>query len=345
LSLLLSDEASGQHLNHSVYDLLTLLEYKKMKIDIIIVNWNAGTQLKECIDSIQDSGNLYINKVFVVDNASSDLSIEIVEKVRWDIDLVIIKQSVNYGFGKACNIAAQKSSAEYILFLNPDAKIFVNTLPQVIDFMDKDENKCVGVCGIQLIDEAGHVQKHCARLPTIKTYIGHATGLSKIFPKKFPYIFLDEFDHLSSRDVEHVIGAFYLIRNTLFKELKGFDETFFVYLEDLDLSHRVLEHGKRIHYLGSASAFHKGGGTSEQVKATRLFYSLRSRMLYGFKHFSKRQAWCLVFLTCIIEFIPRILKAIMKGSIKELNEILGAYLMLWKGLPKIIKKGNGFEKN
>ena len=124
-----------------------------------------------------------------------------------------------------------------------------------------------------------------------------------------------EWRHTSTRQVDHVIGAFYLVRRSLFDSLNGFDERFFVYLEDLDLSLRVHRAGWRCVYYTGAQAFHAGGGTSRQVKAARLFYALRSRLLYGFKHFSPPQAWIVLGVTLLLEPVPRLLLSLWRGSL------------------------------
>lgn len=311
---------------------------KKMTLSIVIVNWNAGEQLKDCLNSIITYHSNIIDEVVILDNNSVDDSLKNISSLQTDdFDIRVIHSQSNLGFGKACNIASENITAKYILFLNPDAKIYFDTLTKVTNYMEI--NNGVGVCGIKLIDSFDKVQKHCTLQPRLKHYFNHATGLSALSSKLFPYIFLKDLDYDNDADVPHTIGAFYCIRNELFRELKGFDELFFVYLEDLDLSRRVLQKGYRIHYLSTASAFHKGGGTSEQVKAFRLFYSLRSRILFGFKHFPRWQAYTLIFLTLFVELLTRTLRGLIHFSTAEMGNTLKAYKMLFKELPVLIKKG------
>ncbi|EFO2592299.1 glycosyltransferase family 2 protein, partial [Escherichia coli] len=305
-----------------------------MAIGIVIVNWNAGEQLKNCLCSIIQYHSDVVDKVIIIDNNSSDNSIENILMLETEaFDIIIIRENENLGFGKACNIASQKVTSKYILFLNPDAQIYSGTLKQVVGCMEAYDD--IGICGIKLIDSFGNIQRHCTVQPKLKHYFNHATGLSTISSRLFPYIFLKNFNYDSDGDVPHTIGAFYCIRNNLFKELNGFDELFFVYLEDLDLSRRVMQKGYRIRYLASASAYHRGGGTSEKVKALRLFYSLRSRILFGFKHFSLLQAYILVFLTLCVEFITRSLRCLIHFSLSDFHNTCEAYKILIKELPKI----------
>lgn len=118
----------------------------------------------------------------------------------------------------------------------------------------------------------------------------------------------------------------------------GFDERFFVYFEEVDLSLRVRQLGWDSIYLAEAQAFHAGGGTSSQVKAHRLFYSLRSRLLYGFKHFPRWQAWILVLMTLGIEPVTRTCFSFMKNGLVGVRNTWQAYCMLYLDLSNILKK-------
>lgn len=302
-----------------------------MPVDIVIVNWNSGFQLLECVKSIFMFGENLVHKITVVDNGSTDNSLCAVEGVE------IIRSEVNLGFAKACNIGAVQSSAKYILFLNPDARLMDGALEKVCAFMDSESASSVGICGVRLLDEKGSVQRHCARFPTWRTWVSHSLGLSALFPSRFSAHFMREFDHLSNRKVDHVIGAFFFVRNEIFKNLDGFDERYYVYLEDLDFSLRAKQVNWESFYLADAIAFHKGGGTSEQIKATRLFYSLRSRIYYVFKHYTRTQAWGVLSISLIIEPVSRLARAALRGSGQEIYDTVRGYIMLWADLSNIIK--------
>src|SRR5660398_194498 len=109
----------------------------------------------------------------------------------------------------------------------------------------------------------------CARFPCVSGFLAHAVGLDRSFPRLGH--FMAEWDHLANRQVDHVIGAFFLVRRGLFEQLQGFDERFFVYFEDVDFSCRAKQSGWKSYYLADTQAFHAGGGTSNQVKAQRSF--------------------------------------------------------------------------
>ena len=301
-------------------------------LDIITVNWNSGDQLRRCLASLPtEPAGFVIQRVVVVDNASTDHSLLGLSELA--LPLLLIPNAENKGFAAACNIGAAGSAADYLLFLNPDTLLNGDSLAEPIAYLERPVNRDVGVCSIRLVDDLGVPARTCTRLPTPPHFAVKIFGLDRLWPSRFPSHFMNEWDHGDSRDVDHVMGAFYLIRRPLFRALCGFDERFFVYLEDLDLSLRVHSAGYRVHFLASASAYHKGGGTSEQAKSARLAYSLRSRILYGFKHFRRSSAILLMAATLVLEPFTRLAFAVVRRSPSLLMETLGGFATLWTSGP------------
>jgi len=305
-------------------------------VDIIIVNWNAGSLLRDCVRSIGEAGQrgFELGQVVIVDNGSTDESLA--GLAHLPVPLKIICNTENEGFAAACNQGAQGSHADYLLFLNPDTRLFIDSLSMPLTFMEATQNQSVGICGIQLIDEHEEISRSCTRFPTPRMFYSKIFGLDRLFPGFFQSHFMEEWGHKENREVDHVIGAFFFMRRRLFQQLNGLDERFFVYLEDLDLSLRARKSGWTSYYLADARAYHKGGGTSEQVKALRLFYSLRSRILYGYKHFSRTQATLLLVSTLCFEPVTRLVFNLLQGAFKSASETLSGYLMLYRALPEII---------
>jgi len=275
----------------------------------------------------------------VIDNASQDASARAVEDLA--LPLFLIRNNVNRGFAAACNQGAVGSKADYLLFLNPDTRLFEDSLTVPIAFMERPENQHIGIVGIQLINDEGRVSRTCARFPTPGQFFAKMLGLDRLFPRVFSSHFMNEWDHRDCREVDQVMGAFFLIRRALFEMLNGFDERFFVYFEEVDLSFRARQLGWSSFYLAAAQAYHKGGGTSEQIKAKRLFYSLRSRILYGYKHFSRATATMLMLGTLIVEPLSRMALGAARGSGNEIIETGRAYFMLWSSVPEWMKVARG----
>lgn len=313
----------------------------KKTFDIVIVNWNSGIQLKDCVESVMKSSfdNSILNKVIVVDNDSKDDSIELAERLNFD-NLEIIKNKENLGFGKACNIGAKNSQSDFILFLNPDAMVYEDTFHKLFDYIEKNDNSDVVVYGVQLIGDDGKVQRTCARFPKLRNFLVRVMGLNKINQEFFKSFSMEYWNHNETKIVDQVIGAFFLITKDIFEQLNGFDERFFVYYEELDLSKRVHDSGYKTMYISEIQAYHKGGGTSEQVKALRFFYSTRSSLIYSFKHLGIFKSIIFMFFVYFIEPFTRTAFLVLKrSSFSEFLEQYKGFGLLYKDTFNIIKLG------
>jgi len=298
---------------------------------IVIVNWNAGAQLCACLQAVARAQRTRfdLQQVIVVDNASSDDSLQDLPDDA--LPLRIIRNPDNRGFGAACNQGARPCAADFLLFLNPDTRVEADALDRAIAHLQSADGAPAGVCGAQLLDEHGGTHRHCARRATPLRMLAHLCGIDRLTPGTCGYL-MRRWDHADSRPVDHVMGAFYLIRRPLFEALNGFDERFFVYLEDLDLSERVRRAGWAIHYRADVRVFHKGGGTSEQIKARRLHYSLASRLRYARIHFSRPGAAVVWAGTLLLEPPLRLGQALARGSMAQAGETLRAYRWLLRDL-------------
>ncbi|MEP7106634.1 MAG: glycosyltransferase family 2 protein [Ferruginibacter sp.] len=294
-------------------------------VDIVIVNWNSGPYLRKCIDSILLSNNdSLINNIFVIDNHSSDQSLAGVSIYN---KIVIIKNSENLGFAKACNQGFRSCTAPYLLLLNPDTQLWDSTIADCLNFMEN--NRDTDILGCQLLHDHGAVSTSCSRFPTPFRLLIDATGLSKIAPKIFtPAILMTDWNHLESRYVDQVMGAFMFMHIDIFKKLGYFDERFFVYYEELDFSLRLAKMGGKTFYNSEIKAIHTGMGTTETVKAYRLYLNLRSRLLYAKKNFSSWGYIVVNLSTFTVEFVSRIFFLTMSGRFKEVKDVLKGYKLL-----------------
>jgi N-acetylglucosaminyl-diphospho-decaprenol L-rhamnosyltransferase len=308
-------------------------------LDIVIVNWNTASQLRECLQSIllsSPASSFQLRQCVVVDNASSDGSADGFEKLKLPLKMIINPE--NKGFAFACNQGAMGGGAEYILFLNPDTRLFSESLEKPLRFMAAQQNEQVGILGIQLVDEREGIQRNVARFPTPGSLVYQMLGLDRLWPRRFPPHFMTSWDHRDSREVDQVQGAFFLVRRNVFEALNGFDERFFVYFEDLDFAFRAKQRGWKSYYLSDAQAFHHGGGASNQVKAKRLFYVLNSRSLYVAKHFGISAARGIILATLALEFWARLGWCLITFSGQNISETLRAYGMFVKYLPRLVSE-------
>jgi GT2 family glycosyltransferase len=293
-------------------------------IDIVIVNWNTGLFLKNCVKSILQSRCILVKNIIIVDNNSDDKSIYSIPRNK---NIKLIKNKTNVGFGRACNIGAKYSNQKYLLFLNPDTKIYKNTLNLVFQFMEKTKNKEIGICGVKMVKAKQKVEKSCSRFPTGLNLLLKSLGLDLILKKKS--MLMREFNHLESRTVDQVIGAFFFIRKKIFKKLKGFDENFFLYMEEVDLSYRCFLLGYNSFYLSKASCFHAGGVSSSKNMNIRLFNNLKSRYLYSKKHFNFADQ-LLVLVSFFVEYILRSIISLRNKSYKNFKLVNSCFFNLIK---------------
>lgn len=299
-------------------------------IDVVIVNWNSGPQLRECLQSFAAVADDDVAaRVTVIDNASTDGSSE---GLAAAVPLTVVRNADNRGFGAACNQGAAGSDADFLLFLNPDTRLMPGSLARPVRYLRADENAKVGIVGIQLVDADGRVARNTARAPTAWSMVGNSVGLDRLAPRLFPPHFVTEWAHDQTRPVDQVMGAFFLVRRSMFEALGGFDERFFVYYEDLDLSVRAHAQGWRSVYLSTAQAFHRGQGTTEGATARRTFYFCRSRILYARKHFSTTGALAVTLATFALEPLAR-----LAAAPRSAGATLCAFAMLWRDLPAILR--------
>lgn len=300
----------------------------RASVHVVIVNWNSGAQLRQCLQSfaaVADDG--VAARVSVIDNASADGSCE---RLDAPVPIDVVRNADNRGFGAACNQGAAGSEAEFLLFLNPDTRLMPGSLGGPVSYLRSNER--VGIVGIRLVDADGHVARNTARAPTAWSMMGNSVGLDRLLPSIFPPHFVTEWAHDETRPVDQVMGAFFLVRQSVFAELGGFDERFFVYYEDLDFSVRARERGWSSAFLATAEAFHRGQGTTEGATARRTFYFCRSRILYARKHFGGLGAFAVTLATLALEPLAR-----LAAAPRNAGSTLRAFAMLWRDLPAILR--------
>ncbi len=260
-----------------------------MDLSVVIVSFNVRNYLLNCIRSVQKATGPYSVEIIVVDNASEDSSVQSVRETFPDVKL--ISNLVNAGFGSACNQGAEAATGTYLLFLNPDTLVGESVFTELIPFMEKTPD--AGLTGCRILNEDGTLQLACRRsFPTPWVAFTRLTGLSSLFPKsplfaKYNLTYLDEH---SLHSVDAVSGSFMLMPRKVFELTGGFDETFFMYGEDLDLCYRVKEAGYKVYYQPSASIVHfKGRSKSDRVDTRYFFYE--SMRIFSRKHGKSASVW------------------------------------------------------
>lgn len=297
-------------------------------VDVVLVNWNSGHDLRRSLASLSSPSRApVLHTIVVVDNASADGSAEgLPSALGESAPVTVLRNEANVGFAAACNQGAAQGAAEYVLFLNPDVEADQEAVAQAVRFMADPEHAHVGICGIQLTDRAGRVHPSCARFPTPVALAGHTVGLDRVGVVA-PH-FLTEWDHATTREVDQVMGAFFLIRRAVFESLGGFDERFFVFYEELDLALRARQHGWASAYVATARAYHSAEA-AQSASAVRQFYFGRSRILYGHKHFSRPSAVATAVSTLVAEPFARLVLSAARRDLQGFRETVRGSRWLW----------------
>jgi len=229
-----------------------------MNLSIIIVSYNTKEFLKKCLESIKNANSKFNYEIIVVDNDSSDSSLEMLEKEFPDISL--IKNKENLGFSRANNQGVKKAKGKYLLFLNPDTVLNKDTLPTLMKFMER--NKDVGISTCRLVMPNGKIDDACHRgFPTPWNAFCHFSGLSRMFPKikLFSGYSLSYLNFEEIHEIDACAGAFMLVRREAGEKIGWWDEDYFFYGEDLEFCFRIKELGYKIYYIPDVSVFHYKG--------------------------------------------------------------------------------------
>lgn len=241
-----------------------------MDISIILVSYNTKDLTRDCLKSVFEKTVGVEFEVFVVDNASSDGSCEMIEQEFPQVKL--IKSKENLGFGKANNIAIRQSSAKYVFLLNADTVLLNNAVKIFFDFMESPENQNVGCCGGNLYNPDMCHQISYGKFPTVKRVAFTTIGLNYIlknYYNEFTTSGKNERDEL--KEVEYIAGADMFLRKSILDEIGLFDEEFFMYSEESELSFRMNKNGYKSMIIPDAKIIHLCGFDKMSLDKFKLF--------------------------------------------------------------------------
>jgi GT2 family glycosyltransferase len=317
-------------------------------ISIIIVNYNVKEFVKNLLYSLQKALDNYTSEIIIIDNASSDGSVaDIKEKF---IDVNLIANKVNIGFGKANNQGLEIAKGKYIVLLNPDTIVREDTFSNLIDFMKRTPNAGMTTC--KVLNPDGTLQLACRRgFPGPWTSFTKIAGLSKLFPKnklfsKYNLTYLDENE---INEVDAISGSFMMFTREVYENVGGFDPQFFMYGEDLDLCYRVQQAGFKVYYVPSTEIIHYKGESTKRsnIDEVKIFYS--AMHLFVKKHLSSSFLVEIILRSAIIArrfiaFVSSYKLPLISGII-DFSFFSGAFILAekmyrpgnWSGFPEEVK--------
>ncbi len=253
-----------------------------LDISVVIVAWNAKHYLELCLESLAKSPPRRSMEVLVVDNASSDDTVEMIEaKFPW---VMLIKSSENLGFAKGNNVAIRQCQGRYIALVNPDVIVFPGCLDSLAEFLD--ENPKVGDVGPRVFNPDMTMQSTCRRFPTLWNNFCSAMRLESLFKgnRFFAGEHMFYFAHDRTLAVDVIVGCFSMIRREAFDEIGLLDEDLFMYGDDVDWCRRAWNLGWQVVFYPAARAIHDRGKTTAPFPVHFAVAQQRSVLQYWTKH-------------------------------------------------------------
>ncbi len=274
--------------------------------DVVIVNYNAGELLLDCVTSVFAAG---ATRAIVVDNNSTDGSLEQLEQYVEDESILVIRNGKNLGFAAACNIGAKNSSTRHVLFLNPDSVLAADALTKMTAVLDTADD--VGMVGGFLCNPDGSEQPGGRRVfPTPKRAFMRAFGLSRL-AKFFPEMFSDFLLHkeplpIEPVRVEAISGACMLVSRQAMEDVGLWDSGYFLHCEDLDWCMRFKQKGWKVMFVPDAKVTHLWGACSRS-RPYFVEWHKHGGMLRFYKKFFYHQypgpLWVLIVIGVSIRFV------------------------------------------
>lgn len=259
-----------------------------MLLSIIILHFNTPDLVRKCVDSIYktEKTNIFGKKIeiIVADNNSDEENISKLEdNLKSFKEVIFVKNDVNYGFGKGCNLASKNAKGDFILFLNSDATLYEGGLISMVE--RNMGNKSLGILGGKMLNTDGTDQLSAGKFFNLLN-----TSLVLLGLEKFSSLRISP-KNLSK--VDWVSGGFMLIRKKLFDQFEGFDENFFMYVEDMEICYRVSKLGLDTYFDPGTVVIHSSHGSSNRGFAVINIYK-------GIKYFFRKHKSFIEYLLIIL---------------------------------------------
>lgn len=251
-------------------------------LSIVIVSHNHAAYLDPCLGSLAPDQHSLTLEVFVVDNVSTDNTVEIVRQYAW---VQLIANAQRQGFAANNNRAIRQCQGSYVLLLNPDTAVQPGTLKTLATYMDAHPR--IGICGPQLVFPNGQVQPSCRRFPTLASVVARRTPLRRwLWDSSLNARHLmADLDHSQTGPVDWMLGACLMTRREFLQTVGLMDESFFLYVEDIDWCYRAWQAGWQVVYVAEARLTHHHLAVSDRRLFSRYsWYHLQSMWRYYRKH-------------------------------------------------------------
>ena len=250
---------------------------------VIIVAYNSCDFIPACLKSVRDACAGLDTEIIVLDNGSKEPILPEIKNFFPEVTWIDSKE--NLGFGKGCNLAEKHATKPYLFFINPDTIVSRDSFTKVLEFMESHPES--GTVGCRILNEDGSIQWACRRsFPTIISAVSKTIGLAALFPKSkllasYNMTYADP-DEVT--EVDAISGSFFCIRRDVYEKLKGFDEDFFMYGEDLDLCFRTKQMGLKNYYTPSTNILHFKGQSCRTRRWDSYLDFYKAMLIFVKKH-------------------------------------------------------------
>ncbi|MCK4493958.1 MAG: glycosyltransferase family 2 protein [Methylococcales bacterium] len=281
-----------------------------MKVSIIIVNFNAGDLICTCIASIIKETTVNDYEIIVVDNASSDNSID---QIKHQFPSVkVIETGINAGFAAGNNVGFEVATGDYVLVLNPDTEITEAAIDNTLAYMEN--NTDVGALGCKVLGDNQAHQPSLLRFPSllgifINTFIPYSLMLKLDCLDRFHY---DKIDLKTAQDVDVIVGCFMLVPRAVIQQVGGMDDDFFMFCEEVEWCWRIHQIGKKIRYLPNNTILHYEGGCSSQLSFRKTLLMTKGTLMF----FQKTQGRMVAIMANLLMIFREISRVCIGGLSK-----------------------------
>jgi len=282
---------------------------------IVIVNWNGERFLSDLLQSIR---KFDVNRTIVIDNASTDRSLQI---LAGSPGIELMENKMNLGFGAAANLGIRMSTTPYVLILNVDIQALPGSIDLLEDFLEKRQD--AAVAAPQLLFPDKRIQASCRSFPTIRGLFLYFSYLDHLFPSQYRW---KAEQHGKNAETDQPMGAALMFRRSVLEEVGFFDDRFFMYMEEVDLCKRIKDAGWKIYYCADAKMIHNAGGSTGQdwERSQRNFFE--SLIRYFRKHHSTGFQTGMLKCTLAIALLFRSVALLFAGRLRQSKFFLGMTL-------------------
>lgn len=255
---------------------------QKPTVSVIIVSWNTRKLTLGCVASLDRARERLATEIIVVDNASSDDTVEQLQSQYPQVKLIANEE--NIGFSRANNLGMAVCTGQYVALINSDVVVPADCLETIVEYMDQHQD--IGMLGPKMVLRDGSIGPSVYKFPTVWNWFCNAIGLSVAF-KGFDAVAnfeLPNFDYSKTQDVDILTGWFWVVRSSALQQVGVLDDQFFMYGEDFDWPKRFRKAGWRVTYCSEAHAIHYCGASSDRAPARFYVEMNRANLQYFRKH-------------------------------------------------------------